>query len=110
MPFAYGWKGRPGGVWYARSVPAVDTRGWTDTTPTTDSPAALIAAASEHCHGDPRIDVALQKPLAHLLDALTDLASGYPEMAGSHDRDVCDDYTCDVMGRALDLSRALTAA
>lgn len=45
--------------------------------------------------------------LGELLDAAAGLARAYPEMAHDHDRPACDDYTCDVMGRALALARAI---
>jgi len=45
--------------------------------------------------------------LADWLDTAADMADAYPEMAHDHDRPACDDYACDVMGRAVDLARQL---
>ncbi|MFD5508981.1 hypothetical protein ACFWIB_14560 [Streptomyces sp. NPDC127051] len=45
--------------------------------------------------------------VAALLDAATRLATAYPEMAHDHDRAACDDYACDVMGRAINLARVI---
>jgi hypothetical protein len=49
------------------------------------------------------------EPLDQLLDALTDLAREYPQLAHDHNRPACDDYACDVMGRAITLARAINA-
>lgn len=45
--------------------------------------------------------------LADWLDATATWARAYPEMAHDHDRGACDDYACDVMGRALTAARAV---
>ncbi|MFJ3923049.1 hypothetical protein [Streptomyces sp. NPDC090022] len=45
--------------------------------------------------------------LAELLAATADFAAAYPEMAHDHDRPACDDYACDVMGRALAVARTI---
>ena len=47
---------------------------------------------------------------AALLDSAAELAANYPELACDHDRPACDDYTCDLMGRALALARAINGA
>jgi hypothetical protein len=47
------------------------------------------------------------EPLAQLLDAAAELATAYPDLARDHDRHACDDYACDVMGRSIDLARAI---
>lgn len=45
--------------------------------------------------------------IAQLMDAFEELAHTYPEMAHDHERGPCDDYACDVMGRALDFARGI---
>lgn len=45
--------------------------------------------------------------LADWLDAAADMAQAYPELAHDHDRPACDDYACDVMGRAIETARTL---
>lgn len=45
--------------------------------------------------------------VADLLTAAADLADAYPEMAHDHDRPACEDYACDLMGRAIETARAI---
>lgn len=52
---------------------------------------------------------AVVEALAELLDATGEWARAYPEMAHDHDRPACEDYACDVMGRALAVARAVNA-
>ncbi|WP_420032287.1 hypothetical protein ACN2WE_05340 [Streptomyces sp. cg28] len=75
------------------------------------TPAEEITAAEERVRmGDQRIDIALRGALRDLLDAAADLARAYPEMAHDHERGACEDYACDVMGRALDFARAINGS
>lgn len=63
--------------------------------------------------GEPLVTVQLSptavEHLAELMDAFAEWAREYPEMAHDHDRPACDDYACDVMGRAIALARLLSA-
>lgn len=45
--------------------------------------------------------------LEQLLNATSEWARQYPEMAHDHDRPACEDYACDVMGRSIALARAI---
>ena len=45
--------------------------------------------------------------LADWLQAAADMAEAYPEMAHDHDRPACEDYACDVMGRAIETARVV---
>jgi hypothetical protein len=61
--------------------------------------------------GEPLVAIqfspAAVEQVAQLMDAFTDWAREYPEMAHDHDRPACDDYACDVMGRSIALARAI---
>ncbi|WP_225840285.1 hypothetical protein [Streptomyces sp. NK08204] len=46
---------------------------------------------------------------AQLLDSAAELATAYPDLARDHDRETCDDYACDLMGRSIHLARTITA-
>ncbi|CAM5249945.1 hypothetical protein SGLAM104S_01602 [Streptomyces glaucescens] len=50
------------------------------------------------------------EPLAALMDAAAELATGYPDLARDHDRETCDDYACDLMGRAITAARAINGS
>ncbi|MFB7866976.1 hypothetical protein [Streptomyces sp. NPDC056069] len=45
--------------------------------------------------------------IAHLLDVASDMVTAYPQMGDAHDRQVCDDFACDLVGRALTVARAI---
>ena len=70
----------------------------------TQTPADELRAAATTMRG---FHGRASEPLAQLLDAAADLATAYPELAHDHDRPACDDYTCDLMGRAIDAARAI---
>lgn len=75
------------------------------------TPAQELRAAAERVRTNPQIaDAALAAALAALLGATADWAAAYPEMAHDHDRPACDDYACDVMGRAIDTARTVLTA
>ena len=54
-----------------------------------------------------RLHPAVVEAVAELLEAAEDMAHDYPDLARDHDRPTCDDYACDVMGRAIAVARAI---
>lgn len=54
-----------------------------------------------------RLHPAVIEAIEQLLDATAEWAREYPEMAHDHDRPACEDYACDVMGRALAVARQI---
>lgn len=77
-------------------------------TPAEEFEAAVRRLRPAHTTGEllPRVLIH-PEPVAELLEAFAELAAAYPEMAHDHDRPACDDYACDVMGRATDLARLI---
>ncbi|WP_338683886.1 hypothetical protein QD712_25680 [Streptomyces acidiscabies] len=69
----------------------------------------------EVCYGDAPGDlryIAAMHPgvglaLGELLVAASLLVAGYPELGDDHDREACDDFACDVIGRTLTLARQI---
>ncbi|TMU98075.1 hypothetical protein [Streptomyces sp. DASNCL29] len=66
---------------------------------TDTSPADLLRQAADRARCSPS--------LAELLDTAAAMAEEYPELARDHDREVCEDYACGLMGATLALARQL---
>ncbi|MFE3123705.1 hypothetical protein ACFXHD_09820 [Streptomyces hydrogenans] len=78
---------------------------------TQPSPADELRAAEKRAHaGDWRFGLGLHAPIAALLGTAADMVTAYPQMGDAHDRQICDDFACDLVGAALAVARAITGS
>lgn len=75
---------------------------------TQTTPADELRAAEERVRmGDRRIDISLRGQVTELFKTAADMVTAYPQMGDAHDRQVCDDFACDLVGHALAVARVL---
>ncbi|MFI8254108.1 hypothetical protein [Streptomyces filamentosus] len=74
-------------------------------------PADELRAAKDRVHaGDWRIGLGLHTSVAALLGTAADMVTAYPQMGDAHDRQICDDWACELVGAALAVARAITGS